>query len=167
MSEEDKLKKNIQEIKEIFLLLTQGEPTPDDEIGARVSLMESIKNIKDVDTPQVVDNLQLFEETLSNLEDWDTLELWFTESELPEAIKKIISITEVVPELEELSIIEDTPSTETESVQKSPEIDINDIVDQVSDKFKGEIDELKQKVESLKHELEVKDETLKAAATKN
>ncbi len=166
MSEVDKFKKIIQEIKEIFLLLTQGEPTPDDEIGARVSLMDSIQNLKKVDAPQVGDNLQLFEETFIKLEDWDTLELWFTESELPDAIQKIISITEAMPELEEHSKVEATPSTETVSKSKSPEIDIDEIVDQVSDKFKGEIDDLKQKVEFLKHELEVKDETLKKVSQK-
>jgi len=44
MSEEEKFKSIIQEIKDIYLFLTQGEPNPDDEIEARVNLIELIKN---------------------------------------------------------------------------------------------------------------------------
>jgi hypothetical protein len=166
MSEEEKFSIIIQEIKEIYLSLTQGEPTPDDEIEARTTLIEKIQNLKEIDAFPFEAKMPLFEETLTKLENWDTLELWFTESELPNEIKKIINITEELPVVEEKEELKEEFMKQAQSDLESVNIDINEIVDQVSDKFKGEIDDLKQKIEYLKHELEVKDETLKQAAPK-
>jgi len=88
MSEEEKFNSIIQEIKDIYLYLTKGEPTPDDEITAREKLINQIQTLKSVKTFNVEANLALFEETLNKLDNWDTLELWFLESELPENIGK-------------------------------------------------------------------------------
>ncbi|MFX1280043.1 MAG: hypothetical protein ACFFA3_11540 [Promethearchaeota archaeon] len=166
MSEEERYNSIIQEIKEIYLTLTQGEPSPDDEIEARTALIEEIKNILGSDSPQVIANLDLFEETLTKLESWDTLELWFTESELPEQIRKIINLTEelkvITNEIESEEIIREQARNDLNSVK----FDINKIVDQVSDKFRGEINDLKQEIDFLKHELETKDESLKQVTQK-
>jgi hypothetical protein len=166
MSEEERYNSIIQEIKEIYLTLTQGEPSPDDEIEARTTLIEEIKNILGSDSPQVIANLDLFEETLTKLENWDTLELWFTESELPDQIRKIINLTEelkvITNEIEPEEKIREQARNDLNSV----EFDINKIVDQVSDKFRGEINDLKQEIDFLKHELETKDESLKQATQK-
>jgi len=164
MSEEEKFSIIIQEIKEIYLSLTQGEPSPDDEIEARTELIEKIQNLKEIDAFPFEAKMPLFEDTLKKLENWDTLELWFTESELPGEIKKIINITEKLPEVEEKEEIKEVFRKQAQTDLESVNIDINEIVDQVSDKFKGEIEDLKQKIEYLKHELDVKDETLKQAA---
>jgi hypothetical protein len=172
MSEEDRFYEIIEEIKEIFLTLTQGEPSPDEEIEARSNLIKAIQKLLELDIPQVNSNLGLFEDTFIKLENWDTLELWFTESELPELIKKIISINgelPVIEEKEDLSELQEAQEQFKKQAQTdldSVKFDINEIVDQVSDKFKGEIDDLKQKIEFLKHELEVKDDNLQHASQK-
>ncbi len=157
MSEEEKFSTIIQEIKEIFLTLTQGEPSPDDEIEARAALIEKIQDLNEVDAFQVGANMRLFEDTLTKLENWDTLDLWFTESELPKEIKKIINITETLPVVEEKEEVKEIFRKQAQSDLDSVKIDINEIVDKVSDKFKGEIDDLKQKIEYLKHELDEQD----------
>ena len=68
MSEEEKFNALIQAIKEIYLSLTQGEPSPDEEIEARANLIENVQNLIMLDAPQVSINIQLFEETLTKLE---------------------------------------------------------------------------------------------------
>ncbi|MFX0083858.1 MAG: hypothetical protein ACFE94_19070 [Candidatus Hodarchaeota archaeon] len=166
MSEEEEFNTVIQEIKEIYLLLTQGEPSPDDEIEARTTLIEKIAHLKELNAFQVEANMRLFEETLTKLETWDTLDLWFTESELPGDIKKIINITEEIPIIEEKEERKEEFRKQAQSDLDSVKIDINEIVDQVSDKFKGEIDNLKQKIDFLQHEIEVKDEALKQTTPK-
>ncbi|MHA2036926.1 MAG: hypothetical protein ACW972_00685 [Promethearchaeota archaeon] len=167
MSEEEKFKSIIQEIKDIYQFLIQGEPTPDDEIDARASLIELIQNLKNVNSNQVKVNLRLFEDVLTSLENWDTLDLWFTESEIPDFIKKIINLTDEVVEVEVIETIEGSPTLEAEVESTSPpQIDIEEIVEQVSDKFKGEIDNLKQKIDFLKHEIDEKDEKIKQASQK-
>ena len=147
MSEEEKFGTIIQEIKEIFLALTQGEPSPDDEIEARAALIEKIQNLKEVDAFPFEAKMPLFEDTLAKLENWDTLDLWFTESELPEEIKKIINITEQLLVVEEKEEAKEEFRKQAQSDLESVNIDIDAIVDQVSVKFKGEIDDLKQKIE--------------------
>ena len=161
MSEEERFRDIIQEIKETYLYLTQKEPTPDDEIEARANLIEKIESLKTVNTFQVGANMRLFEETLSKLENWDTLDLWFTESELPEYLQKIINITDEVPEVKVEEKAEEGPITKLKDDLTAAQIDIEQIVDKVSEQFKGEIDDLKQKIDVLKFELEEKDETLK------
>jgi len=166
MSEEEKFKSIIQEINDIYLFLIQGEPNPDDEIEARVNLIELIQNLIKVNSNQVGENLRLFEDVLTGLENWDTLDLWFTESELPDNIKKIIVLTDKVPDVEDKEETEESSTKEVEVEPRPTQIDIKEIVDQVSDKFKGEIDDLKQKIDSLQHEIDVKDETIKHTTQK-
>ncbi|MBY8991820.1 MAG: hypothetical protein KGD58_13820 [Candidatus Lokiarchaeota archaeon] len=169
MSEEDRFNAIIEEIKEIFLSLTQGEPSPDEEIEARSSLIKEIQKLLELNIPQVNSNLSLFEDTFIKLENWDTLELWFTESELPDLIKKIINIIEELPVIEKK---QEEPEEQEEFMKQaqsdleSVKFDISEIVDQVSDKFKGEIDDLKQKIDFLKHELDAKDENLQQISQK-
>ncbi len=161
MSEEEKFESIIQEIKEIYLFLTQQEPTPDDEIEAREKLLSKIQSLRAINSPEVGDNFSLFEETLNKLEKWDTLELWFIESELPEYIQKIINITEELPEIQPQDEYQESPTTKLREDLETASVDIDQIVDKVSDKFKGEIDDLKHEIDGLKLELERKDETLK------
>jgi hypothetical protein len=161
MSEEEKFNSIIQEIKDIYLYLTQGEPTPDDEITAREKLINQIQTLKSVKTFNVEANMTLFEDTLNKLESWDTLELWFLESELPENIEKIIKITDVLPEFEaKEAVIEESPTARLHEDLETASFDIDQIVDKVSEQFKGEIDDLKHKIDVLKIELEKKDESL-------
>ena len=161
MTEEEKFESIIQEIKEIYLYLTQQEPTPDDEIEAREKLQEKIKSLRAVNYSQVGDNISLFEETLIKLEEWDTLELWFIESELPEYIRKIINITEELPEIQPQVEYQESPTIKLREDLETASVDIDIIVDKVSDKFKGEIEDLKQEIDGLKLEIEKKDKTLK------
>ncbi|UCC18967.1 MAG: hypothetical protein JSV62_12785 [Promethearchaeota archaeon] len=164
MSEEEKYKSIIQEIKDIYLYLTQGEPTPDDEITARDKIIKQIETLNSVKTFNVESNLPLFEDTLNKLENWDTLELWFVESELPEYVEKIINITNELPEFKPKDEIKESPTTRLHEDLETASFDIDQIVDKVSEQFKGEIDDLKQKIDILKTELEKKDETLKQVA---
>ena len=166
MSEEEKFKTKIQEIKDIYLFLIQGEPNPDDEIEARVSLIELIQNLKKVNSYQVGTNIRLFEDALDRLENWDTLDLWFTESELPDYIKKIINLTDKIPDVEVKEEVKELSSKEAEVESSPTPIDIKEIVNQVSDKFKDEIDDLKHKIDFLQHEIDVKDETIKQTPKK-
>ena len=161
MSEEEKFESIIQEIKEIYLFLTQQEPTPDDEIEAREKLISEIQSLRLVDSLKVGENINLFEETLSKLENWDTLELWFIESELPDYVKKIIGITDEVPEIQKVKEDQESPTTKLREDLETASFDIDTIVDKVSEQFKGEIDDLKHEIDGLKLELEKKDETLK------
>ena len=161
MTEEEKFESIIQEIKDIYLFLTQQEPTPDDEIEAREKLQDKIKSLRAVNSSHVGDNVSLFEETLIKLEKWDTLELWFIESELPEYIQKIINITEELPEIQPQVELQESPTAKLREDLETASVDIDIIVDKVSDKFKGEIEDLKQEIDGLKIELEKKDETIK------
>ncbi len=161
MSEEEQFNSIVQEIKDIYLYLTKGEPTPDDEITAREKLINHVQTIKTIKTFNVEANMVLFEDTLNKLESWDTLELWFLESELPANIEKIIKITDELPEFEDqAAIIKESPTARLHEDLETASFDIDQIVDKVSEQFKGEIDDLKHKIDVLKLELEKKDETL-------
>ncbi|MFX0003565.1 MAG: hypothetical protein ACFFAA_11840 [Promethearchaeota archaeon] len=160
MSAEEKFKSIIQDIKDIYIYLTQGEPTPDDEITAREKLINQIKVLKSVKTSKAESNEALFEETLNKLDKWDTLELWFLESELPEYIEKIIKITDQLPEFEAQSTVKESPTARLHEDLETASYDIDQIVNKVSEQFKGEIDNLKHKIDALKVELEKKDEAL-------
>ena len=70
-------KEILEEIKNIFLKLTEGEPTPDDEIEAREKLIEAFKILRDENL--IHDKADLIEDTINKLENWDTLDLWFKE----------------------------------------------------------------------------------------
>ena len=142
MSEEEKLL--TREIKEIYLFLTEQEPTPDDEIEARDKLINKFKNLKSKNT---IDKLtDLIDETLNKLENWDTLDLWFKEVEsLPENIEKVIDISEGKgePDIIEVGL----PISEEKEVKKeTSQVDIKEIVAQVSSQFKDEIGGLKEQL---------------------
>ncbi|MFX0039135.1 MAG: hypothetical protein ACFFCY_14385 [Promethearchaeota archaeon] len=160
MSEEEKFKSIIQDIKDIYIYLTQGEPTPDDEITAREKLINQIQALKSLKTFNAEANEALFEETLNKLDKWDTLELWFLESELPESIEKIINITDELPEFEVQATNKESQTVRLHEDLETASYDIDQIVNKVSEQFKGEIDNLKQKIDALKVELEKKDEAL-------
>ncbi|MHA1274558.1 MAG: hypothetical protein ACTSQS_14130 [Promethearchaeota archaeon] len=175
MSDEDKYKKLVEEIREIYVFLTEKEPTPDDEIEAREKLIDKFKILKDLNF--VSGKESLISDIINKLENWDTLELWFKEVEgLPESIKEFLGATEVKSEvqakieLEDIAKVENiekaaiSESTGTEVKKEStlpPELDINKIVEQVSSKFKGEISSLKSQIEKLQKELEMKEKVLK------
>ncbi len=161
MSEEEKFESIVQEIKDIYLYLIQGEPTPDDEITARVKLIEKIQTLKTMNSFQTESNMSLIEDSLNKLDRWDTLELWFVESELPDYIQKIINITGEAPEFQPEEEIKESSTAHIHKDLDSASIDIDKIVGKVSEQFKGEIDDLKHEIDGLKLELEKKDETLK------
>ncbi|MFX0180936.1 MAG: hypothetical protein ACFE78_12160, partial [Candidatus Hodarchaeota archaeon] len=97
--------------------------------------------------------------------DWDTLDLWFSETSIPDDIRTLLKIPQKQEEIskEEASQIIQQP---TEQVVEKTEIDMTQIVNKVSEQFKGEIEGLKGKIEDLKKELEKKDETLKSISKK-
>ncbi|MFX1364905.1 MAG: hypothetical protein ACFFCE_07665 [Promethearchaeota archaeon] len=161
MSEEEKFELIIKEIKDIYLFLTQQEPTPDEEIEAREKLIDKIQSIVTIDTPKVIENVSLFEETYDKLEKWDTLELWFIESELPEYLKKIINITEELPEIESQEEYQESPTDKLREDLETASVDFDQIVNKVSKQFQEEIKDLKQEIDVLKSELEKKDEISK------
>jgi hypothetical protein len=166
MSEEEKFESVIQEIKDIYVYLTQGEPSPDDEITAREKLIKLIQNLKTVNSFNAESNMDLFEDALNQLDNWDTLELWFIESELPEYIQKIINITDEVPEFQAEEEYKELPTTQLREDLEKASLDIDEIVGKVSEQFKGEIDDLKSEIDVLKLELEKKDEVLKQVSQK-
>jgi len=166
MSEEEKFKDIVQEINEIYVFLTQREPTPDEEIEARENLIEKIKTIITLNASQVGANMRLFETALSKLENWDTLDLWFIESGLPEVIQKVINLDDSLPEFQIIEESKEEPILQSEKDSETNRFDINEIVSKVSEQFKGEIDGLKEKIGHLEHELERKEETLKKSPSK-
>jgi len=161
MSEEEKFESIVQEIKDIYLYLIQGEPTPDDEITARVKLIEKIQSLKTLNSFQIESNMSLIEDSLNKLDSWDTLELWFVESELPDYIQKIINITGEAPEFQPEEEAKESPTARFHEDLETARFDIDEIVGKVSEQFKGEINDLKHEIDGLKLELERKDETLK------
>ncbi|MFX1257114.1 MAG: hypothetical protein ACFFAN_04605 [Promethearchaeota archaeon] len=159
MSKEEKL----QEIKDIFLYLTEQEPTPDDEIEARNKLIEKFNILK-------YEHLfpskeKLIEDILDKLEKWDTLDLWFKEVDgLPENIEKILNLSEkkvAIPQAKE-EIAE-----EKKSKPETTQIDISKIVAEVSEQFRGEISSLKEQIEQLQKELDKKELTIKEVPQKS
>ncbi len=157
MSEEE----IIEEIKHVFLKLTEGEPTPDDEIEAREILIQGFKLLKDENL--IPDKADLIEDTINKLENWDTLDLWFKEvNGLAENITKMLGLRDMGVESESTDLLSDSK----EDIESKPEIankniDITEIVAQVSEQFKGEIEGLKGTIELLKNELQKKEERIK------
>jgi hypothetical protein len=84
----------IREISEIFSFLTEGKPSPDDEIEAKDKLINYFTVLKgsSTDSEQKV----FIEEIFKKLDEWDTLDLWFSETTLPADIKSIINISDDV-----------------------------------------------------------------------
>ncbi len=163
MTEEGKYISVLNEIKEIFKFLTEGEPSPDDEIEARGKLINNFNHIKNFNV--FPEYKGLTETILHKLEDWDTLDLWFSETSIPDDIRTLLKIPQKQEEIskEEARISKQEPA---EQAMEKTEIDLTQIVNKVSEQFKGEIEGLKGKIENLKKELEKKDQTLKSISKK-
>ena len=159
MTTEESFQSTLQEVKEIYLFLTEGEPTPDDEIEAKVKLINHFNRLKNTSTNS--EQKDIIEFTLKKLEEWDTLDLWFSETSLPNDVKKILKI----PESAETSKKEGSNNFEKPDFKpknNEPEVDLTEIFNKASEQFKGEIENLKGKIDSLKIELEKKDESIKS-----
>ncbi|NVM56159.1 MAG: hypothetical protein HWN66_20855 [Candidatus Helarchaeota archaeon] len=92
MSEENKFKAIIQEIKEIFLFLTIKKPSSDEEIEARENLIKKFKELTSLNTIQELD--EVIEDILNKLEDWDPFNFTFIGVRgLSDSIQKIIDVT--------------------------------------------------------------------------
>jgi archaellum component FlaC len=152
-------KEILQDIKNIYKFLTEQEPTPDDEIDAREKLITKFKSLKSANTFPELDNI--IGKTLRELEDWDTLDLWFLETTIPKSIKELIELVEKPTELVIPEVLEEKKVKPAET----PQIDIKEIVSQVSEQFKGEIGGLKDQIAQLQKELEKKDETIKKSVS--
>jgi hypothetical protein len=159
MTDEESFQSTLQEVKEIYMFLTEGEPSPDDEIEAKGKLIDRFNKLKNLGTTS--EQIEIIDFILKNLEEWDTLDLWFSETSLPNDIKKMLKI----PESSKISKDEspedfEKPDIKPESAES--EVDLTDIFNKASEQFKGEIDNLKGKIDALKKELEKKDESLKS-----
>ena len=156
MSEDERFKSVVQEIREIILFLTNQEPTPDDEIDARDKLIEKFTSLKRLKPKP--SHYTMIENVLIELEGWDTLDLWFKEVKgMSEKISDFINSFEqkdLLTETEFKPIIDSDMSMETNEKQEGPQIDINEIVSKVSEQFSQEISSLKEKIDVLKDELD-------------
>ena len=159
MSGKDNFLKILNEIKEIYFFLTEKEPTPDDEIEAREVLIGYFKELVDLNQDEV--NNELISALYDDLKEWDTLDLWFSETKIPNKMGLLLKL----PYEPDLS---PKPSIKPEGTSKTEEgdIDLTDIFNKVSEQFQGEIDNLRGKIEDLKKQLEQKDEKLKLATDK-
>jgi hypothetical protein len=155
-------KEILLQIKEIFLHLTDQEPTPDEEIEARVNLIEKFKTLKNSDNFSL--QIKAIDDIINKLDKWDTLELWFKEVDfISEDIDKFLKINEgiemaikkepFIPSIPSDKITEFKP----ELKEDTPELDISKIVFQVTEQFKDEISNLKNTIEDLKKELDKKE----------
>jgi len=97
MTEEGKYISVLNEIKEIFQFLTEGEPSPDDEIEARGKLINNFSHIKNFNV--FPEYKELTETILRKLEDWDTLDLWFSETSIPDDIRTLLKIPQKQEEI--------------------------------------------------------------------
>jgi len=148
----------LQEIKGMFTFLTEDKPTPDDEIEAKDKLINQFNRLKNNST--YPEEITFIERILQKLDEWDTLDLWFSETSLPDDIMNILNIPKSAetPKEEELANVENAPIMQTNGDQ---EIDLTDIFNKVSEQFKGEIENLKGTIDTLKKELDKKDERVK------
>ncbi len=163
MSEGEKKKDILGEIKEIFLFLTEGEPSPDDEIDARELMIGKFKEL--LEDGLVSEHKDQINKILKKLEEWDTLDLWFLETSIPGDIEQLLNISSKAP-IKTQEISESSPSVEEKPKTENNDINIGEIVDKVSQQFKGEIDVLKDTIENLKKEIDKKDEAIKEASHK-
>jgi len=159
MSVDKEFNSVLQKIKEIYLFLTEGTPSPDDEIEAREQLLTSFNRLKAIKPSSNL--IGKSDKILEDLRDWDSLELWFSETSLPNDIKDILGLPKKEKQEDNKVVSQEANSFETQK-STEPEIDLTDIFNKVSDQFKDEIDNLKGKIEDLKKELEKKDKTLKS-----
>jgi hypothetical protein len=159
MSVDQQFNSVLQKIKEIYQFLTEGDPSPDDEIEAREKLLTSFNSLKTINPSSNL--IGKIDEILEDLRNWDSLELWFSETSLPMAISNILGLPEK-QSIEDSKLSDEKTIASKEEKVSEPEIDLTDIFNKVSDQFKGEIDNLKGKIEELKIELEKKDASLKS-----
>ncbi len=161
MSNNDKFKATVQDIKNTLIFLKDKSPTPDDEIQARELLIDYFKELRSINT--IPSQESLIEKVLNLLKNWDTLELWFKEVKgLSAVIEEVVNIGEgkVAPKPE--------PSKEDKQASAtSPQIDIKELVNQVSKEFKGEIGALQDRISQLQKELDKKNIDLKTAQDAN
>ncbi len=107
-----------QEIKDLFYFLTEGKPTPDDEIEAKDKLINQFNRLKNASTYS--EEIDFIGTILKKLEEWDTLDLWFSETSLPDDILKILNIpaSTELPKAEGLTEIEKTPIEQKTETRK-------------------------------------------------
>ena len=164
MSENDLL----QEIKNIFLHLTDQEPTPDEEIEARDQFIDLFEDLKALNAFPL--QINLIEDILLKLKNWDTLDLWFKEVEgLTEEINKFLRLTGIKTESDKTQLSDesgDAIASNSSLENDVPQLDVSDIVFQVTEQFKDEIGSLKTTIESLKKELDSKEERLQELSHK-
>ena len=158
MSEEEQYDQVLQEIKGIFQFLTEGEPSPDDEIEAREKLLGLFSELERVNINGK--NKELIGSIISQLNQWDTLDLWFLETSIPNDMRELFGLDseDVSSQLEDK--LESFSADATQDIN-SLNVDLDQIIDKVSEQFKGEIDELKTTIETLKDELDKKEEAIK------
>ena len=150
----------IDQIKKIFLKLTKGEPTPDDEIEARDMLLETFKILREENL--IPEELNLINDTFDKLENWDTLDLWFKEVDgLVANIERILNFKPRIDFSSQLEFPEVNKKDISSSNLNATDIDISEVVAQVTEQFKGEIDNLKGTIEELKNQLHKKEERVK------
>ena len=163
MTDQEVFNDTIREIKELFSFLTEGKPSPDDEIEAKDKLIAYFTKLKNNNTDS--DQKVFIEVILKKLDEWDTLDLWFSETTLPADIKNIINIPDDI-KLNNEQIQEDITELTNTSKNGDSEIDLTDIFTKVSDQFKGEIENLKGKIDDLKSELEKKNKATHSVTRK-
>jgi len=163
MTDQERYNDTLREIKEMFSFLTEGQPSPDDEIEAKDKLINYFTILKgsSTDSEQKV----FIEEILKKLDEWDTLDLWFSETTLPADIKNMIKIPDDTKSNKE-QIQESIAEPTNVSENGDSEVDLTDIFNKVSDQFKGEIENLKGKIDDLKNELEKKDKAIHSVTSK-
>lgn len=152
MSEELKYKSLLNDIREVYLMLIGKNPSPDEEIEARGLLINSYKRLKTLELEPKIE--LLVDECLSKLENWDALELWFSEvPELSNLIGQTVRLTEQELPLHEPQgnkVARDEMHIESE---EHLEVNMKQVVEKISEKFKGEIDTLKDEIKRLQQEL--------------
>ncbi|MFW9952306.1 MAG: hypothetical protein ACFFKA_19470 [Candidatus Thorarchaeota archaeon] len=153
MSNKDNFVITLEKVRQIYVFLTEKEPTPDDEIEAREELIGHFRNLINLNKDPT--NSEIISEIFFDLQEWDTLELWFSETSLPGKVAQLLNLPERLYKSSEPSI-----TTETMSITEDKnhdEIDLTDIFNKVSEQFQGEIESLKGKIENFKRQIEKKD----------
>ena len=163
MTDQGRYDSALQKIKDIFTFLTEDKPTPDDEIEDKDKLINLFSQLKSSST--YPEEITFIDSILQKLDDWDTLDLWFSETSLPNEIKNILNIPTSTQPSEEEGSTEQRESA-IEEQNGDTEIDLTDIFNKVSEQFKGEIETLKGTIDTLKKELEKKGDYVKPSTRK-
>jgi hypothetical protein len=170
MSEEDNTESIVNEIKDLYVFLTEEEPTPDDEIEAKEIFIKKLKELKGSD--EFKHQISAIDKILKKLDEWDTLDHWFIETSIPQDLKELLEIKKSKIESEELpKTIKKKMISETGKAQKEKEVkekpkaiasdvNISEIISQVTAEFKGKITDLEKKINTLHQQLEKKDEKI-------